>query len=92
MVNFTRQTLTKEGTLQAGDVSYSVTLTAIDGVLTRLHCNIAKKEREQHVQVGYISLDHGRQHVEVAQGENLIPHLTKFQEILDEVLGSTPTT
>ena len=101
MVNFTQTTLQKEGTLESGDVTYKVSVTAVNNELTRLYCGITKKTVvqqpdgnggqnpvEQIIDIGYITLDHGRQMTEVAQGENIIPHLSKFQEILDEVLGT----
>lgn len=102
---FSTTTLQKEGILQDGDVTYSVNVTAINNELTRLHCGITKKvvvqqpdgnggqiPVEESHPVGHITLEHGRQVTEITQGENLIPHLTKFQEILDEVLGKEPET
>lgn len=105
MVNYSKTTIQREGTLVEGDVTYNVNITAINDELTRLHCGITKKvivnqpdgnggqipiEEPQHI--GHITLEYGRQITEIIQGENLIPHLTKFQEILDEVLGKTATT
>lgn len=109
-IEFSKVTLQKEGILQDGDVTYSVNVTAINNELTRLYCGITKKvvlqqpdgnggqiPAEESQPIGYITLEYGRQVTEITQGENLIPHLTKFQEVLDEVLGNstskkTPTT
>lgn len=105
MVNFTKTTLQKEGILQDGDITYSISLTAVNNELTRLYCGITKKTVvqatdaagnsqpvEQPISIGHITLDHGRTITEANPGESILPHLTKFQEILDEVLGKTPTT
>lgn len=92
MVNYTTTTLNKEGTLIDGNVTYGVNVTAVNSELTRLNCSIMKTENSQPTHIGNISLEHGRQITEIIQGENLIPHLTKFQEIMDEVLGKTPAT
>jgi len=105
MVTYTKTTLNKEGTLIDGDVTYNVNVTAVNSELTRLNCSISKMEKKQYpdgnggyvenpenTHIGNITLEHGRQVMEIIQGENLIPHLTKFQEILDEVLGKTPET
>lgn len=99
-VNFTQTTLQKEGTLQVDDVAYNISATAINGNLTRLYCGITKKVTvqqkgqapvEQPISIGYIVLEHGRQVTEATQGEDITPHLAKFQEILAEVVG-VPTT
>lgn len=102
-MEFSKVILQKEGILQDGDVTYSVNVTAVNNELTRLHCSIIKKvvvqqpdgngvqqPVEQTQPIGSIILEYGRQITEITQGENLIPHITKFQEILDEVLGKEP--
>ncbi len=99
---FSTTTLQKEGILQDGDVTYSINVTAINNTLTRLHCGITKKvvvqqpdgngeqiPLEESQSIGYITLEYGRQVSEINQGENLIPYITKFQEILDEVIGKS---
>lgn len=104
-IEFSKVTLQKEGILQDGDVTYSINVTAINNELTRLHCGITKKivvqqpdsnggqiPVEENHAIGNITLEYGRQVTEITQGENLIPHITKFQVILDEVLGKTPET
>lgn len=106
MVNYSKTTLTKEGTLVDGDITYNVTFTAVNNELTRLSCTVTKKktvqypdgnggnvENQEDVFAGSITLEHGRQITEFVQGENVMPYLLKFQGILDEVLGkSTPPT
>ena len=102
-INFSTTTLQKEGILQDGDVAYSINVTAVNNELTRLHCGITKKmvvqqpdgdggqiPVEDNQPIGHITLEYGRQVTEITQGENLIPYITKFQEILDEVLGKEP--
>lgn len=101
-INFAKTTLQKEGIIQDGDFTYSVSFTAVNNELARLYCGITKKvvvqqpdgsggqiPVEESQSVGYVTLEHGRQVSEIAQGENIIPHLTKFQEILDEVIGKS---
>lgn len=105
MVNYTTTTLNKQGTLVSGNVTYGVNVTAVNNDLTRLSCSITKAttiqqpdgdggaiEREENKAVGNITLEHGRVVVEVIQEEDVIPHVIKFQEILNSVLGRTPTT
>lgn len=105
MVNYTTSTLNKQGTAVNGDVTYGVNVTAVNNELTRLACSITKKVIKQYpdgnggfidnpedTNIGNITLEHGRQVIEIIQEENIIPHLTVFQKILDEVLGKTPTT
>lgn len=104
-IEFLKTTLQKEGTLQVGDVTYNINVTATNNELTRLHCGIAKiivvqqpdglggqTPIEEKHSIGHITLEYGRQLTEIIQWENIIPHITKFQEILDEVLGNTPVT
>jgi hypothetical protein len=88
MVNYTTTTLSKQGTLMSGDVTYNVNVTAVNNELTRLTCSISKKD----AYIGNITLEHGRKVIEIIQDESVIPHLTTFQEILDEVLGKPQTT
>jgi hypothetical protein len=105
MVNYTTTTLNKQGAMVKGDVTYNVNVTAVNNELTRFNCSISKKivkqypngnggfvDNPEEVNVGNITLEHGRQIIEISQEENVIPHLTVFQQILDEVLGKTPTT
>ena len=104
-IEFSKVTLQKEGILQSDDVTYTINVTATNNELTRLNCGITKKvvvqqpdgnggqiPIEENNPIGNITLEYGRQVTEITQGENLIPHITKFQEILDEVLGKTPET
>lgn len=103
-INFSTTTLQKEGILQDGDVTYSVNVTAVNNELTRLHCGITKKmvvqqpdsnggqiPVEENHPIGHVTLEHGRKVIEIPQSEDVIPYITKFQEILDEVLGKTST-
>lgn len=100
MVNYSKTTINKEGTLQSGDVTYNVQSTVINNTLSRLYCGISKKAMvdmpdgrggqapvAQTIPVGYIVLENGKKISEISDGEDDIPHLTKFKEILDEVLG-----
>lgn len=88
MVNFTRTTVQKQGTLQEEGFNYNVNVTIEDSVLTRLGVEIIKRMKDlQDQHVGYVSQEQGRQVAEIASGEDIIPHLIKFQEILNEVLG-----
>ena len=97
MVNYNKTTLQKEGTLQDGDYTYNVSVTAVNNELTRLYCGITKKTVdtggqnpvEQNLHLGHITLEFGRVVTEIAAGVNMIPHLTKFQEIQDELLAKT---
>lgn len=104
-IEFSQTTLNKEGILQDGNVTYSVNATAINNELTRLHCAISKRVEKQYPdgnggqtiveepqQIGHITLEYGRQVTELTQGEDLLPHLIKFNEILDEVLGKKEET
>lgn len=102
---FSTTTLQKEGILQDGDVTYSVNVTAVNNELTRLHCGITKKvvvqqpdgnggqiPIEENQPIGHITLEHGRKVIEISQSEDVIPYITKFQEIFDEVIGKEPET
>jgi len=104
-IEFSKVTLQKEGFVLNGNVTYSVNVTAVNNELTRLHCGITKKTvvqqpdgsggqtpMEENLLIGHITLEHGRQVMEIAQGENILPHITKFQEVLDEVLGKEKDT
>lgn len=104
MVNYTTTTLYKQGTLVKEDVTYGVDVTAVNSELTRLTCAISKKvmkqypdanggttERPEDIHVGNITLENGRQLIETVQQEDVIPHLTVFQEILDEIVGKEQT-
>lgn len=105
MVNYSTTTIQKEGTLRVENIIYNVSVTAVNNNLARLSCGITKVETkaqpdgnggtttfDETTSVGHITLEHGRQVAEVNQSEDLIPHLTKFKEILDEVLGKEPET
>ena len=96
MVDFTKTTVQRDGTVQDESTIYNISATIVNNELTRLYCGITKKSRQDEthndqmtgdIPVGHITLEYGRQVTEFTQGENLIPHLIKFQEILDEVLG-----
>lgn len=102
---FSQSTLNKEGILQDGKVTYNINVTAVNNGLTRLHCSITKNIEVQHPDgnggqttveepqhIGHITLEYGRQVTELPQGEDLLPHLIKFNEILDEVLGKKEET
>lgn len=91
-VNYSTTTVNKEGTFVEGDLTYNVNITIVNNELQRLACSIAKIQDTQATHIGTITMEYGRQITEIVQGENLIPHLTKFQAILDEVLGKTPET
>lgn len=106
MVNYTTSTLNKQGTLEKDAVTYGVNFTAVNSELTRLACSITKKVVKQYpdgnggfvdnpedINVGNITLEHGRKVIEIIQEEDVIQHIMVFQEILDEVIGkNTPTT
>jgi len=103
MVNYSTTTLTKQGTLVDGNVTYNVNVTAVNNELARLNVVIHKKvtrqypdanggfmENQEDTYIGSITLEHGRKVIEIIQDENPIPHITMFQEIMDEVLGKKP--
>lgn len=105
MVNYKTETLHKQGTVEKGEVTYNVDVTVVNGELTRLGCSISRKvlqkysngqggftEAKEDMNVGSIIMEHGRQVIEVAQTEDVIPHVNQFQAILSEILGKKQTT
>lgn len=105
MIQFAKTTIQKEGMLPDGDATYNVSVTVVNNELTRLYCAINKKTVvqqpdgnggstgvEENQSVGHIIVEYGRQAMEMSQGENPIPYLTKFQEIYDEVTGKEAET
>jgi len=105
MVNYATTTLNRQGALVNNDVTYNVNVTVVNNELTRLNCGISKKvlkqypngnggyiENQEDIYIGSITLEHGRRVIEVVQEEDVIPHLIKFQEILDEIIGKEPET
>ena len=103
MVNYSTTTLTKQGILVDGDVTYNVNVTVVNGELARLNVVIQKKvmrqypnpnggftENQEDAYIGSITLEHGRKVIEIVQDEDPIPYITTFREILDEVIGKNP--
>lgn len=90
-VNYSTTTVNKDGTLVEGDVTYNVNVSIVNNELQRLACYIMKQDTESGmpIHIGNISLENSRQIIEMPQGENLIPHLTVFQKILNEEQGNT---
>ena len=99
MVEYKRTIFQKEGVLQSGNLTYNVNVLVENDILSRLQVSITKTETrvsdgsneevpiDQSIHIGHIILENGRRVIEIVQEEDPIPHITKFQGILAELIS-----
>lgn len=82
MLKETSRAIVVNATAEAEEFVYNVEYKVNNKQLTRLQCNVHKKETQEYV--GYITNESGNTQVSFKEGIDIVPHLAVFGEILEE--------